>query len=137
MHLMAADPGLVRRFPTALHLEDYTPVQLAAIARQTAHTKYGLAFGPALEARVATLSLPLSLARTLPLSLARTLSQRLRLSASLSASLSVSLRLALTFTPPLTRRGWRRMWRSGTPCRTNPNPTRTLTRTLPLYLTRT
>ena len=95
MHLMAADPGLVRRFPTALHLEDYTPVQLAAIARQTAHTKYGLAFGPALEARVPALSLPLSLARTLPLPL----SQRLRLSVGLSVSLSVSLRLALTFTP--------------------------------------
>ena len=35
---MAADPGLVRRFPTALHLEDYTPSQLAAIARQVTLT---------------------------------------------------------------------------------------------------
>ena len=31
-HLMRADPGLVRRFPTVLHLGDYTPEQLAAIA---------------------------------------------------------------------------------------------------------
>ena len=50
-HLMATDPGLVRRFPTALHLDDYTPQQLAAIARQTARLRYGLGFAEGLEAR--------------------------------------------------------------------------------------
>ena len=48
-HLMRADPGLARRFPTALHLDDYTPEQLAAIARQTALSRYGLAFSTGLE----------------------------------------------------------------------------------------
>ena len=52
-HLMRADPGLVRRFPTALHLGDYTPSELAAIARQTATARYGLSFAPGLEAALA------------------------------------------------------------------------------------
>ena len=68
-HLMAADPGLVRRFPTALHLEDYTPAQLAAIARQTAHARYGLSFGDGLEARPAAPS-PLALGDDHPRTLA-------------------------------------------------------------------
>ena len=52
-HLMRADPGLARRFPTALHLDDYTPEQLAAIARQTALSRYGLAFSTGLEEALA------------------------------------------------------------------------------------
>ena len=35
---------LARRFPTPLHLDDDTPEQLAAIARQEALSRYGLAF---------------------------------------------------------------------------------------------
>jgi len=42
----------VRRFPTTLHLEDYTPEQLASIARLTALSRYGLHFGAGLEARL-------------------------------------------------------------------------------------
>ena len=53
-HLMRADPGLVRRFPTALHLGDYTPSELAAIARQTAAKRFGLCFATGLEARLAS-----------------------------------------------------------------------------------
>ena len=52
-HLMRADPGLVRRFPTALHLDDYTPSELAAIAKQTAATRYGLQFSEGLEPALA------------------------------------------------------------------------------------
>jgi len=51
--LMRADPGLVRRFPTTIHLEDYSPLELAGIARQTAHTRFGLAFAPGLEPALA------------------------------------------------------------------------------------
>lgn len=43
----------VRRFPTSLHLDDYTPEQLASIARLTALSRYGLRFGAALEPRLA------------------------------------------------------------------------------------
>ena len=52
--LMRADPGLVRRFPTTIHLEDYSPAELAAIARQTAATRFGLQFAPGLEAALAS-----------------------------------------------------------------------------------
>ena len=51
--LMRADPGLVRRFPTTIHLEDYTPAELAAIARQTAESRFGLRFAPGLEVALA------------------------------------------------------------------------------------
>jgi len=51
--LMRADPGLVRRFPIALHLDDYTPPELAAIARQTALARFGLHFCVGLEAELA------------------------------------------------------------------------------------
>ena len=53
--MRAASPlhGLARRFPTALHLDDYTPEQLAAIARQTALSRYGLAFSTGLEEALA------------------------------------------------------------------------------------
>ena len=51
--LMRADPGLVRRFPKTLLLEDYTPAELASIARQTAQTRFGLSFAVGLEAALA------------------------------------------------------------------------------------
>jgi hypothetical protein len=51
--LMRADPGLVRRFPTTIHLEDYTPAELAAIARQTALARFGLHLADGLEASLA------------------------------------------------------------------------------------
>jgi len=52
--LMKADPGLVRRFPTSIHLEDYSAAELAAIAHQTAHARFGLRFAEGLEAQLAT-----------------------------------------------------------------------------------
>ena len=48
--LMRADPGLVRRFPTVLHLDNYSPAELATIAKQTARSRFGLSFAPGLEA---------------------------------------------------------------------------------------
>jgi len=51
--LMRADPGLTRRFPTAIHLDDYTPAELAAIAKQTAKSRFGLCFAPGLERSLA------------------------------------------------------------------------------------
>ena len=51
--LMRADPGLVRRFPSTIHLDDYTPAELAAIARQTAHSRFGLHFAAGLEPKLA------------------------------------------------------------------------------------
>ena len=48
--LMRADPGLVRRFPTSLHLDDYSPAELAAIAKQTAHVRFGLRFAEGVQA---------------------------------------------------------------------------------------
>ena len=51
--LMRADPGLVRRFPSTIHLDDYSPAELAAIARQTAHSRFGLSFAPGLEPKLA------------------------------------------------------------------------------------
>ena len=47
--LMRADPGLPRRFPITLHLEDYTPSQLASIARQAAEDRFGMHFEEGLE----------------------------------------------------------------------------------------
>ena len=51
--LMRADPGLVRRFPTRIDLDDYSPAELAGIAKQTAMQRFGLAFAPGLEAALA------------------------------------------------------------------------------------
>jgi hypothetical protein len=51
--LMRADPGLRRRFPTTIHLDDYSPAELAAIAKQTADSRFGLAFAPGLERALA------------------------------------------------------------------------------------
>ena len=51
--LLRADPGLVRRFPTTIHLEDYSAAELAAIARQTALSRFGLTFEAGLEERLA------------------------------------------------------------------------------------
>lgn len=51
--LMRSDPGLVRRFPSVIELGDYTPAELSSIARTTAATKYGLSFGPDVEAQLA------------------------------------------------------------------------------------
>ena len=50
---MRADPGLVRRFPTVIHLDDYTPTQLASIAAQVAKSRFGLGFGSGLEGALA------------------------------------------------------------------------------------
>eukprot|EP01051_Picozoa_sp_SAG22_P008285 SAG22_NODE_622_length_8493_cov_196.309864_7_plen_1412_part_00 len=51
--LMRADPGLPRRFPTRLDLDDYTPAELAEIARKAAETRYQKAFEAGLEAKLA------------------------------------------------------------------------------------
>jgi transcriptional regulator with AAA-type ATPase domain len=51
--LMRADPGLVRRFPTSIHLDDYAPAELAAIAAQTAASRFGLRLADGLEPRLA------------------------------------------------------------------------------------
>jgi hypothetical protein len=50
--LMNADPGLPRRFATRLHLDDYTPQELAQMSSQIA-TGLGLSFAPRLETELA------------------------------------------------------------------------------------
>eukprot|EP01043_Picozoa_sp_COSAG02_P013867 COSAG02_NODE_561_length_20308_cov_42.799495_12_plen_2050_part_00 len=50
--LMNADPGLPRRFATRLHLDDYTPQELAQMSSQIA-TGLGLSFAPSLETELA------------------------------------------------------------------------------------
>lgn len=46
--LMAADPGLPRRFGTRLHLVNYTPLEVARIAQLVANKKFSLTFEPGL-----------------------------------------------------------------------------------------
>ena len=48
-HLMAADPGLPRRFPQALHLADYTPVELARIAASVAESRFDMKLADGVE----------------------------------------------------------------------------------------
>jgi hypothetical protein len=50
--LMRADPGLPRRFPKEIHLDDYTPAELATIAEFTANSK-GLTFEEGLPQKLA------------------------------------------------------------------------------------
>lgn len=52
--LLDADPGLRRRFGNRLHLSDYTPEQLAAIAKTVAKERFDLAFCAGLEADLAS-----------------------------------------------------------------------------------
>merc|ERR1719502_143204 len=51
--LMAADPGLPRRFPNQVHLDDYSPAELAQIAKQAAESRFGLRFEDGLEEKLA------------------------------------------------------------------------------------
>ena len=50
--LMAADPGMPRRFPQSLHLADYTPAQLADICRRVAKKRFGMTLAEGLEAKL-------------------------------------------------------------------------------------
>jgi len=51
--LMAADPGMARRFPRELKLDDYSPADLARIAAHVASTRFDLRFADGLEAALA------------------------------------------------------------------------------------
>ena len=51
--LMRADPGLPRRFPVTLHLDDYSPAELAQIAHKAAEERFGMRFEGGLEALLA------------------------------------------------------------------------------------
>merc|ERR1712196_530439 len=42
--LMQSDPGLARRFPTRLKLQDYAPAELAEIAQKVAAERFGVQF---------------------------------------------------------------------------------------------
>lgn len=46
--LMKTDPGLPRRFATTLHLDDYSPADLALIAEKAARERFQLTFGEGL-----------------------------------------------------------------------------------------
>lgn len=50
----AADPGLPRRFPQTLHLEDYSPAELARIAEKVAREQFKASFEDGLEEKLAT-----------------------------------------------------------------------------------
>merc|ERR1719310_1834354 len=50
---MDADPGLRRRFSLSLHLEDYTPHELAEICEKTAADRFDLSFSPGLRETLA------------------------------------------------------------------------------------
>ncbi|KAK3258648.1 hypothetical protein CYMTET_32312 [Cymbomonas tetramitiformis] len=50
---MRADPGLQRRFPLALHLDDYTPEELAEICEKVARAQFGKEFEVGLRAKLA------------------------------------------------------------------------------------
>jgi stage V sporulation protein K len=50
--LMRADPGLPRRFPNELHLDDFTPVELAQIAKKVAAGRFNLQWESGLEERL-------------------------------------------------------------------------------------
>merc|ERR1711871_1423727 len=51
--LMRADPGMPRRFPTEIHLEDYSAAQVAEIAHGVATEKFALPWEDGLEERLA------------------------------------------------------------------------------------
>eukprot|EP01044_Picomonas_judraskeda_P020502 COSAG03_NODE_4579_length_1504_cov_1.740214_2_plen_398_part_01 len=51
--LMRADPGMPRRFPNEIHLEDYSAAQLAAIAHGVATSKFALPWEDGLEEQLA------------------------------------------------------------------------------------
>ena len=51
--LMRADPGLPRRFPNEIHLQDYTAAELAEIAHKVAVKQYNLRFESGLEVELA------------------------------------------------------------------------------------
>ena len=42
--LMRADDGMARRFPKAIHLDNYSAIELAQIVERRAHKEYALAF---------------------------------------------------------------------------------------------
>ena len=48
-NLMMADEGLPRRFQRTLHLDDYTPAELAQICTKVAHERFSLSIDPELE----------------------------------------------------------------------------------------
>eukprot|EP01050_Picozoa_sp_SAG11_P020528 SAG11_NODE_3474_length_2426_cov_1.681564_2_plen_376_part_00 len=50
--LLQADPGLPRRFPHSIHLDDYTPLQLGQIASQVA-TRYEMILGDGVDEALA------------------------------------------------------------------------------------
>lgn len=52
--LMRAEEGLARRFPNRLHLDDYTPEELAHICEMTARVKHQREFEPGLCEKLAT-----------------------------------------------------------------------------------
>lgn len=52
-NLMRADPGLPRRFPNDIHLDDYTAAELAQIAKKVAEEKFALVWEDGLEVRLA------------------------------------------------------------------------------------
>jgi DNA replication protein DnaC len=54
MELLRADPGLARRFPTTLALEDYAPNELAEIACKVAKERFGIPFEDGLETLLGT-----------------------------------------------------------------------------------
>jgi SpoVK/Ycf46/Vps4 family AAA+-type ATPase len=51
--LMRADPGMPRRFPTSLHLDDYSPEQLGAICEKVATERFDKVFEPGLRTALA------------------------------------------------------------------------------------
>eukprot|EP00927_Polykrikos_kofoidii_P040267 TRINITY_DN34456_c0_g1_i1.p1 TRINITY_DN34456_c0_g1~~TRINITY_DN34456_c0_g1_i1.p1 ORF type:complete len:1702 (-),score=292.40 TRINITY_DN34456_c0_g1_i1:339-5444(-) len=51
--MMRADEGLARRFPNRLHLDDYSPAELAAICETAASQKHQRAFEPGLRDKLA------------------------------------------------------------------------------------
>ena len=52
-HFMRCDPGLERRFPLRLHLDDYTPHELARICEKVAEQQYGKRFEEGLLEKLA------------------------------------------------------------------------------------
>ena len=51
--LMRLDQGLARRFPKRLHLPDYSPADLAEIAKRIAQNEFGKSFEDGLDAKLA------------------------------------------------------------------------------------
>ena len=52
-NLMRADPGLPRRFPTEIHLDDYTCAEIAAIGKKVAKERFSMEWEAGLEERLA------------------------------------------------------------------------------------